>query len=99
MLGQLYVTLELDLSDDILKYLPVSQLPEGHRQHNEGYPLHNIQSQHGHLLVEGRWLPIVVADEELLVDVENEEGNAGDTVERRHGTAIGEGHADLKQDG
>ena len=99
MLGLLYFTLELDLSDNILENLPVSQLPEGHRQHNEGNPLHYVKRHHGHLLVEGRWLPIVVADEELLVDVENDEGNAGDTVERRHGTAIGEGHADLKQDG
>lgn len=66
---ELDVGFELDLVDDSLKDLPVAQLPEGHRHHHEWHILDDVESQHCHLLVEGRGLTVVVADQASLVDV------------------------------
>ena len=75
MTGEFDIGFELDLSDDTLEDLSVSELPEGHGEHDEGNPLDEVQGEHRHLLIERGWLSVVVADEESLIDVEDQEGD------------------------
>ena len=98
MLGESNVTLEFNLFNLCLEDLSVSKLPEGHGKHDIGHPLDEIESEHGHLLIECGRFAIVVADEEALVNVKDNEGEACDGIERWHGATIAESNADLKQD-
>lgn len=99
MTGETDVSLEFDLIDDSLVDLTVAELPEGHGQHHVGNVLHQVKGQHCHLLVERGRLTVVVAHKKALVDVQDDEGEAGNSVERGHGATIAEGDTDLEKDG
>ena len=97
MLWKPNISFVIYLHHDILENLSVSELPEGHWKHDEWNPLDNIQGEHGHLLIKRGWFTVVVADEESLIDVEDDECEAGNSVERWHGASIAESDSDLKQ--
>jgi hypothetical protein len=99
VLGQFNVSLELNFRDYRLEDLSVSELPECHGEHHEGDPLDEVECQHRHFLVERRRFTVVVADEKSLVDVQDNEGETGDGVKRRHGATVAERDTNLKQDG
>jgi hypothetical protein len=73
-------------------------LPESHGKHDEGHPLDEIKREHSHLFIECGWLTVIVAHEKSLIDVENQEGDRGDTVEGWQSAAIAESDANLEKD-
>lgn len=85
--------------DRVLINLTIAKLPEGHRQHHEWHILDKVKSEHGHFLIERGWLTIIIADKQSLIDVQNQEGNRGNTVEGWHGAAIAECNSDLEENG
>jgi len=86
----------LNVVNDSFKDLTVSKLPESHWEHNVGNQLDEVQGQHSHLFVECGWFSVVVAHEKSLVDVQDDEGDTGDRIQRRHCATVAEGDADLK---
>ena len=97
--GKFNIRLELNVINNSLKDLTVSELPESHRKHQIRNILNDIQGQHGHLFVERRWLAVVIAHKKSFVDVQDNEGDTGNRIQRGHCAAVAERDADLKQNG
>lgn len=78
--------------------LTVAHLPEDEWQAHGGKPSDKGDGLHGDLFIETGWLSVVVADEDSLVDVEDQEGEEGDNEQAWHGSSVEEGAANVEQD-
>ena len=83
---------------DVFKYLTVAHLPEDYGQAKDWNPLDNAHRTERDGFVEARWLSVVVADEGLLVEVEDDEGKEGHEVKDRHARSVEEGASNVEQD-
>lgn len=93
------VSLVHNLVDHGVEDLSVSKHPESEWEHHEWDEFGDLKGHQSHLLIEGWWLSVVVADKATFIDEKDAEGKDSAEVEVWHSSSIEEGHANVEQNG